>query len=143
MFERIVKVAGESRADKYASTYRGKQPTDLASITEAATLADLLATASPKYRNGLSLPTPRIIATGIGIGKTEFNSVDMLLDGFPVDKPAHLHLLYEFGPKRNEDDDAIQQSKGFKKLEVFDAAYRIAAHGEQGYLAVFADLERN
>jgi hypothetical protein len=82
MFQRILTVAGESRAEKYASTYQGKKPTDLASINEAAMLADLLDTASPTYRNGLSLPTPRIIATGVTMGKTEFDWLDMIRDGY-------------------------------------------------------------
>lgn len=129
MFERILSIGKPDVIQKYAATFEGKQPSDCATIEEGKQLSLLLASASPRHRNGLSLPIPLLIANGGGLGETYFNAAEMLDEGFPANKPIHLHLRYDFGTH-------------WRMIEVFDAAYQIASLGEVGYKRVFSSLER-
>jgi hypothetical protein len=129
MFERIVKVGKPDALKKYASTFAGKLETDTATIEEARLLSHLLSVESPNFRNGLALPKPDFIANGGGVGETYFDVAEMLADGFPIDKPIHLHLRYDMGGK-------------IRMIEVHDAAYQVAVHGRAGYRGIFTDLDR-
>ena len=129
MFDRIVIAGKPDILKKYESTFAGKLPTDTATIEEGRELARLLAKESPNYRNGFQLPKAELIANGGGMGQTYFEVTEMVLDGFPLDKPIHLHLKYDFGDR-------------VRMIEVLDAAYQVAVNGAHGYRQIFNDLDR-
>lgn len=129
MFDRIVRVGKPDLLRKYAATFDGKSETDTATIAEGRLLAEELSAKSMRYRNGMALPTPKLIANGAGVGETYFDAEEMAREGFPIDKPIHLHLRYEFGAM-------------WRMIEVHDAAYQIAVVGEDGYRRIYNDLER-
>jgi len=130
MFERIVNVVTEKKIEKYATAWEGKQATDLATVEEAEQVVKLLAENSPRFRNGMSLPQPRMLANGGGVSGKFFEVSEMLLDGFPRTKLAHLQLEYKMGNKT-------------EMIEVFDAAQQIALYGATGYRNIFSDLDRS
>ncbi len=129
MFNRIVKVGKPDILKKYAATFDGKSVTDTATIEEGRELAVYLAANSPRLRNGMSLPKPELIANGGGVGETYFDAEEMAAEGFPLDKPIHLHLRYKMGPAE-------------RMIEVHDAAYQIATLGDDGYRRQYNDLDR-
>ena len=129
MFDRIVRVGKPDLLKKYAATFEGKSETDTATVAEARLLASVLAANSARYRNGMSLTTPKLIANGGGFGETYFDAEEMVREGFPTDKPIHLHLRYDMGTFE-------------RMIEVHDAAYWIATLGEMGYRRIFNDLDR-
>jgi hypothetical protein len=129
MFDRIVRVGKPDILKKYAAVYEGKLDTDTATIAEGWLLAEELSAKSMRYRNGMLLPKPKLIANGGGLGETYFDAEEMAKEGFPTDKPIHLHLRYDMGQFE-------------RMIEVHDAAYQIAVTGEDGYRRVYNDLER-
>jgi len=129
LFPRITRTGKPDALRKYASTFKEKLPTDCATIDEARELVALLAKEAPKYRGGLGLPQPQIIANGAGMGQTFFDVDEMVAEGFPTTLPCHLHLRYMMGNKT-------------EMIEVFDAAYLIGTNGDAGFRIVIADLER-
>jgi hypothetical protein len=130
MFDRIVNIGRPDILKRYASTFEGKSETDTATIAEGRLLAEELSAKSARYRNGMALPTPKLIANGGGLGETYFDAEEMAKEGFPVNKPIHLHLRYEMGTV-------------WRMIEVHDAAYQIATKGETGYRRIFNDLDRS
>lgn len=150
-FERIAKAGKPDALRKYASTYEGKQASDLATVAEGWELIDLLKMESPRFRNGLSLPASKLYAIGTKGGpQGGFISADeMVGEGFPNDKPVHLVLLIEQGPPRVNADDGQDgeflepaKQKGAVKIEVFDACYAIATDGDLGLRRAFDDIDR-
>jgi|688.fasta_scaffold03352_27 hypothetical protein len=129
MFDRIVKVGKPDILKKYQATFAGKLDTDTATVQEGRLLAEELSAKSMRYRNGMGLPTPKLVANGGGVGETYFDAEEMVREGFPADKPIHLHLRYDMGQFE-------------RMIEVHDAAYQIAVNGEDGYRRVYNDLER-
>jgi hypothetical protein len=129
MFDRIVRVGKPDILKKYAATFEGKSETDTATIAEGRLLAEELSAKSMRYRNGMGLPTPLLIANGGGLGETYFDAEEMVREGFPADKPIHLHLRYDMGTFE-------------RMIEVHDAAYWIATKGETGYRRIYNDLDR-
>jgi hypothetical protein len=129
MFERIVRVGKPDILKKYASTFEGKSETDTATIAEGRLLAAELSKQSMKFRNGLTLPAPKLIANGGGLGQTFFDAEEMAAEGFPPDKPIHLHIQYDMGGV-------------IRMFEVYDSAYWIATLGEMGFRRIFNDLDR-
>lgn len=130
MFKRIVNIGRPDILKRYASTFEGKSETDTATVQEGRLLAEELSAKSSRYRNGMGLPTPKLIANGGGLGETYFDAEEMAKEGFPTDKPIHLHLRYDMGQFE-------------RMIEVHDAAYWIATLGEMGYQRVYNDLDRS
>ena len=129
MFDRIVKVGKPDILKKYQATFAGKLDTDTATIAEGRLLAEELSAKSARYRYWMLLPTPKLIANGGGLGETYFDAEEMVREGFPADKPIHLHLRYDMGTFE-------------RMIEVHDAAYWIATLGETGYQRVYNDMDR-
>ena len=148
MFERILAARKADPLVKYASTYEGKLPTDLATIEEGIELVKALAVAALSYRGGLGLPEPKILAIGGRGGRNTLfiPAMEMADAGFPKDKPIHLFLKYEFG--RNLDRSDVvgdeetnpHETAGAILLEVCDTAYQIAEYGDRGYKLIFDQI---
>lgn len=149
MFERILKTGAPNALRRYAGTYEGKQPTDLATIREARQLMDLLRQQAPRYREyGLAMPPMTMLAIDGGGQQAKFVNVQEMIDaGFSEEKPIHILIEVEQGAKRRTDadlgDESIHPAEtyGAFHVEVFDTAYAIAADNDRGLRQFFAGMD--
>lgn len=109
-FARVINTGSKDANKTYATTYEGKSPSDLATITEGRQLVDFLQSQSSLYRKyGLALPPTSLMALG-GAPVSNMIPIQEMLDaGFSPEKP--IHLYFQVG---NADP-----------MEVFDNIYRI------------------
>ncbi len=149
MFERILKLGAPNALRRYAGTYEWKQPTDLATITEARQLMDLLRREAQRYRQyGLSMPPMTMLAVDGGGQPAKFVNVQEMIDaGFSEEKPIHILIEVEQGAKRRTDadlgDESIHPAEtyGAFHVEVFDTAYAIATDRDRGLRQFFAGMD--
>lgn len=135
----------------FASTFTGKQASDLATILEGRLLMEQMQTKSPQFRGGLGLPEASLVAIGVYGGQESYIPSEYLtLNGFPLDKPIHLQLKIEQGNKRAHaaDDQAPDEPTihPFKTdngimLEVHDALDIIRREGDNGFERLFMEIK--
>lgn len=132
----------------YKSTYEGKLPTDLATITEGRILMGELQKNAPRFRGGMGLPEASLLAIGSNGGPTAmYIPVDELVgNGFPESQPIHLQLKIEQGPKRSTDDDfgdeyinPFHTTNGVM-LEVRDSLDIVRKYGDFGLQRIFTTI---
>jgi hypothetical protein len=135
----------------FASTFTGKQASDLATIAEGQVLLGELQRKSPQFRGGSGLPEASLVAIGVFAGQESYIPSEYLtLNGFPTDKPIHLQLKIEQGPKRLTGDDQAPDNPTvhpFKTqngimLEVRDALDIIRREGDSGFDRLFIEIKR-
>lgn len=132
----------------YKSTYEGKLPTDLATITEGRILMGELQKNAPRFRGGMGLPEASLLAIGSNGGPTAiYIPVDELVaNGFSDSQPIHLQLKIEQGHKRSTDDDfgdeyinPFRTTNGVM-LEVRDSLDIVRKYGDWGLERIFTQL---
>lgn len=134
----------------FASTFTGKQASDLASIAEGQVLLGELQRKSPQFRGGLGLPEASLVAIGVSGGQESYIPSEYLVqNGFPLDKPIHLQLKIEQGAKRKTSDDQEEGNPTvhpFKTdngimLEVRDALDIIRRENDNGFERLFLEIK--
>jgi hypothetical protein len=134
----------------YKSTYEGKLPTDLATITEGRILMAELQKNAPRFRGGMGLPEASLLAIGSNGGRTAlYIPIEELLNnGFSDSQLCHLQLKIEQGPKRSTDDDfgdeyinPFRTTNGVM-LEVRDGLDIINKYGDFGLERIFTAISQ-
>ena len=121
-----IMTAGEKTPlEKYAATYQGAQPTDVASLAAAKSFLGEMR--SEHLKRGAPYTEPRIVALSFnGTGTRYINASLMEADGFPLDVPARFLYVHDYGPRTSDPEEISPYptfTTGARVNEVRDLVY--------------------